>query len=120
MNNQLACLIIHAHPQALFAVALHSMGRHCDDIEVFVRALSGSRLKTRSGHISEQIGRPFHIDCHANHHLLEIGSVVLVVTALISGPEDMICRLCSFQRHRLNMTSAGVAEIQRMQKRCSK
>jgi transposase len=31
-------------------------------------------------------------------------------------PEDMICRLRSFQRHRLNMISAGGAEIQHMQK----
>ena len=31
-------------------------------------------------------------------------------------PEDMICRLRSFQRHRLNMISAGAAEIQHMQK----
>lgn len=31
-------------------------------------------------------------------------------------PEDLICRLRSFQRHRLNMISAGGAEIQHMQK----
>ena len=30
-------------------------------------------------------------------------------------PEDAICRLRSFQRHRLNMISAGGAEIQHMQ-----
>lgn len=31
-------------------------------------------------------------------------------------PEELICRLRSFQRHRLNMISAGAAEIQHMQK----